>query len=226
MFSKLSYVHAGYLFYPVTVLYSQTTICLLHRHCSIRFKLSLGLHDKTRLVWSVPGENRIHLTSKQWRRRHTHMAHALSAHCVGLRLSACDRRGVGSAAVSGAQQTNSQNAFVYWHAHTLDCHSRTASIRPSEGNVVASLSAYLVICLPKPLINGKHSAYVRETLIASVVKAKLRVLLASGGRHVSHWDDKNCVFLIFGSYCWRRVEPSRSLSSYATQRVYNTWKFW
>ncbi len=50
--------------------------------------------------------------------------------------------------------------------------------------MVASLSSYPIICLPKAPTDGKHSVHVSETLIVSVVKANLRVLLAPGGLEV------------------------------------------
>lgn len=49
--------------------------------------------------------------------------------------------------------------------------------------MAASLSSYLIICLPKTLINGKHSVHVSEALIVSVVKAKLRVFIISRRPH-------------------------------------------
>lgn len=104
--------------------------------------------------------------SKQKQRLQLQTPHALSAN--GWTDSGFVRDGLGGAAVSQAQQSNSQNAFVY--THMLNSHSRTANI--VTWDVVASLSGYLIICLAEDLqINGQHS----KTLKASVDKANLRV---------------------------------------------------
>lgn len=112
----------------------------------------------------------------------SHVLCSVSTLC-GIQAFCIWWEGVENAAVSGAQQTNSQNAFVYCHTHLTLTQGQQTSFTSNRGNVVASLSIYLIICLPKTLINGKHSVYVSEALIVSVVKAKLRVFISSRKLH-------------------------------------------
>lgn len=174
-------------------------LCVLQHACQI-VKSLRGLHDNARLVWRVPSKNRIHLTSKQQQRRQLHILCSVSTLC-GIQAFCIWWEGLESAAVSGAQQTNSQNAFVYCHTHSTLTQGQQPSFKSDWGNVVASLSSYLIICLPKTLINGKHSVYVSEALIVSVVKAKLRVFI---NPRRPHGFDTGCEL---GSCDRRHVKP-------------------
>lgn len=78
------------------------------------------------------------------------------------------------------RSSTDRNALcLHWHTCLTLIQGQQASLKPRQGDVVASLSSYLIICLPPTQINGRHAVYVSKAACSQ--SKTLQFLLAPWG---------------------------------------------